>query len=126
MKSILLVFLILFCMPIITYGANKAIICNYYSYSDENGNHKLKEKLVLTFIIDKIKGVAYVKGRNGKDRIRVIPSGVGGSMSFIEITGAGNVITTAIGSDGESVHSRNIIINGKITPTQCYGECEFR
>lgn len=112
-------------MPIITYGANKTIICNYYSYSDENGNHKLSETLVLTFIIDKINGAAYAVGRNGKDRVRVIPSGVKGSMSFIEVTGAGNVITTAIGSNGESVHSRNIIINGKITPTQCYGECEF-
>ena len=113
-------------MPIITYGANKTITCNYHSYSDENGNHKLNETLVLTFIIDKINGAAYVVGRNGKDRVRVIPSGVRGSMSFIEVTGAGNVITTAIGSDGESVHSRNIIINGKITPTQCYGECEFK
>lgn len=126
MKSILIVFLILFCMPIITYGANKTIICNYYSYSDENGNHKLKDKLVLTFIIDKIKGAAYVIGRKGKDRVRVIPSGVRGSMSFIEITGTGNVITTAIDSKGESVHSRNIFINGKIIPTQCYGQCEFK
>ena len=126
MKSILLIFLILFCMPILTYGETKTIICNYDSYSDENGNHKLKEKLILTFIIDKIKGKAYVIGNEGKDRVRMIQSGVEESISFIEITGAGNVITTSIDSNGESVLSRNIIINGEITPTQCYGKCEFK
>jgi len=126
MKNILLIFLILVCMPILTYGETKTIICNYDSYSDENANYKLKEKLVLTFIIDKVKGIAHVIGNEGKDRVRVIPSGVKGSISFIEITGTGSVITTAIDSSGESVLSRNIIINGEITPTQCYGECEFK
>ena len=113
-------------MPILTYGETKTINCNYDSYSDENGNHKMKEKLILTFIIDKIRGIAYVIGNEGKDRVRMIKSGVGKSISFIEITGVGNIITTSIDSTGESVLSRNIIINGEIAPTQCYGECEFK
>jgi len=126
MKNIMLVILMLFCMPMLAYSEAQTIICNYSSYSDDNGTYKLKEKLVLTFIVDKIKNVAHIRGIEGTDRVAMIPSAVGRGISFIEITAAGNVMTTTIDSIGESVHSRNIIINGKIAPTHCYGECEIK
>jgi len=34
---------------------------------------------------------------------------------------AGRVLTTTIDSSGKSVHSRNIIVEGEILPSQYYG-----
>ena len=44
-------------------------------------------------------------------------------MAFIEITDSGNVMTTAITSNGESVHSRNTVIIDSIVASQYYGRC---
>ena len=126
MKNIILVVLILLCMPLVVYGETETFICNYSSHSDANGNHKVTDKFVLTFIVDMKKKTAYMLGNQGSEEVTLIPSGVGEGVSFVEITGVGNVMTTAIDSKGKSVHSRNTIINGKILPTQYYGKCEFK
>ncbi len=93
---------------------------------NENGNHKVKDRFVLTFIVDMTKKTAYMLGSQGTEEVTLIPSGVGEGVSFVEITGVGNVMTTAIDSKGNSVHSRNTIIHGEIVPTQYYGKCEFK
>jgi hypothetical protein len=126
MKNIMLVILMLSFLPTLVYGEADTIICNYSSYSNENGNHKVKDRFVLTFIVDMTKKTAYMLGSQGTEEVTLIPSGVGEGVSFVEITGVGNVMTTAIDSKGNSVHSRNTIIHGEIVPTQYYGKCEFK
>jgi hypothetical protein len=126
MKNIMLVILMLSFLPTLVYGEADTIICNYSSYSNENGNHKVTDRFVLTFIVDMTKKTAYMLGSQGTEEVTLIPSGVGEGVSFVEITGVGNVMTTAIDSKGNSVHSRNTIIHGEIVPTQYYGKCEFK
>lgn len=125
MKNIMLAILILSLIPTLVYGETETIICNYTSYSDENGNHKVKDKFILTFIRDKTKKTAYILGSQGSAEVTFFPSAFGG-ISFIEVTGFGNVMTTAIDVKGDSVHSRNTILDGGIVPTQYYGKCEFK
>jgi hypothetical protein len=126
MKNIILLILMLVFIPTLVYGDTETFICNYSTYSDANGNHKVTDKFVLTFIVDMTKKTAYMLGSQGTEEVTLIPSGVGEGVSFFEITGVGNVMTTAIDSKGKSVHSRNTIINGEIVPTQYYGKCEFK
>ena len=127
MKNLILALLMLSLIPTFAYGGDtETIICNYSSYSDEKGNHKVTDKFVLTFIVDNTKKTAYILGDQGSDKVALIPLAKGEGISFIEITGSGNVMTTAIDTKGDSVHSRNTIINGEIVPTQYYGKCEFK
>lgn len=63
-------------------------------------------------------------GNQGSAEVKMLISELG--FTFIEITGAGNVITTTIDSAGDSVHSRNTVIGGKLVPTQYYGNCKFK
>ena len=46
-----------------------------------------------------------------------------GGMAFIEKKSGADVLTTSIDKRGRSVHSRNIIVGGQISPTQYYGRC---
>ena len=71
-------------MPVVVYGETETIICNYATYSDENGNHKVTDKFVLTFIVDKTKKTAYSLGSQGSDEVALIPTAFGG-FSFIEV-----------------------------------------
>jgi hypothetical protein len=112
-------------MPLLVYGETETFICKYSTYSDGNGTHKVKDKFILTFIVDMTKKVAYMLGNQGSEEVALIPSAVGKGISFVEITGLGNVMTTAIDAKGNSVHSRNTILDGGIVPTQYYGKCEF-
>jgi hypothetical protein len=49
-----------------------------------------------------------------------------GGMTFIEMIDGGKVLTTTIDPSGKSVHSRNIIVEGEILPSQYYGTCSKR
>ena len=98
-------------------------VCNYDSYSNEEGNHKAEEGFVLTFIVDTENGKAYMVGNQGSEEVTAIQNKIGG-MAFIEVTGTGNVMTTAIDTKGNSVHSRNTSIAGELLPSQYYGKCK--
>lgn len=102
------------------------IVCTYDNYSDAQGKHRVENKFVLTFILDKNTDKAYIVGNQGSDEVAFIPNKFEGGFSFVEITPAGNVMSTAVDSTGISVHSRNTIIDGIITPSQYYGKCEFK
>jgi hypothetical protein len=67
--------------------------------------------------LDKITGKGYIVGNQGSDEIMVIPNKLEGGISFVEITPAGNAMSTAVDTTGVSVHSRNTIIDGKIMPS---------
>jgi len=49
-----------------------------------------------------------------------------GGMTLIEMIDGGKVLTTTINPSGKSVHSRNIIVEGEILPSQYYGNCSKR
>ena len=106
------------------YAETTTIICDYKKYAAEDGIHAVKDKFTLTFVVDKEKGVAYILGNQGSVKVTMLSSGTG--LTFIEITTAGNVMTTTIDSQGNTVHSRNTVITGKLVPTQYYGKYETK
>jgi len=63
-------------------------------------------------------------GNNGSSEVHLVPSPFG--PTFIEVTQAGNVMTTAIATDGDSVHSRGTRMQGGLVPSQYYGHCNLR
>jgi hypothetical protein len=96
-------------------------VCDYKAYSDEDGLHRVTTPFVLTFLFDTATAKAYMVGNNGSSDLQSFPQRDG--ITLVEVTGAGNVMVTAITSDGESVHSRTGILAGKIVPSQYYGAC---
>jgi hypothetical protein len=115
-------FLLLLSLPLIAVAETITFSCNYPSYSDEEGNHKVKEKFELNFIVDIESGKSYMMGNNGSTEVTLLPSDE--QFAFIEITSAGNMMTTAIDNELDSVHSRNSVMFGKLLPSQYYGKCE--
>ena len=124
MKKILMFLcsvLFIFLISTSVYGENTTtIICNYTNYANDDGFHKVKDKFVLTFVIDESKGVSYMIGNNGSTEVKMLLNSENG-FSFIEITESGNVMTTTIDSLGNTCHSRSPIIKGKVIPSQYYG-----
>lgn len=78
----------------------------------------------LRFVSDPTTEKAYLIGSNGSSEVHTIKNVSG--VSFVEITGTGNVMTTTIKSSGEAVLSRNAIILGDLIPTQYYGKCNIQ
>jgi hypothetical protein len=98
--------------------------CNYPVFSDKDGSHKVKGSFDLTFVVDTENGAAYVLGSQGSEKVHFLSTE--GGVSFIEITGSNNLMTTTIDKSGDTVHSRNTIINGAIVPSQYYGNCVIK
>jgi len=96
--------------------------CHYQSYSDKKGNHKMAEDFKLVFVVDTEKEKAKTIGSKGSFDVEMLYSPSGG-MTFIEMIDGGKVLTTTIDPSGKSVHSRNIIVEGEILPSQYYGTC---
>ena len=99
--------------------------CHYQSYSDKKGNHKMPEEFKLVFTVDTEKEKAKTIGSKGSFDVEMLYSPSGG-MTFIEMIDGGKVLTTTIDPSGKSVHSRNIIVEGEILPSQYYGTCSKR
>lgn len=119
------IFIILFCLfPAIAFAETDTFSCNYTSYSDQDGNHKVKNKFELNFIVDKESGKSYLLGNNGSSEVEMLVSE--GQIAFIGISKSGNIITTAIDSKLNSVHSRNSVLLGEILPSQYYGNCVMK
>ena len=117
--------MVLLCVALPTFAqATETWFCDYPRYSDEEGSHRVKNKFVLTFIVDSKNDKAYIVGDQGSDEVHILSSGAG--LSFIEITPIGNVMSTTIDSNLRSVHSRNTVIGGELIPTQYYGTCQLK
>ncbi len=95
--------------------------CNYTSYSNQEGNQKVKDKFELNFIIDRTTGKSYLLGNAGSSEVKALESK--DRVAFLEVTATGNIMTTAIDSKFNSVHSRNTVMYGEIVPSQYYGKC---
>ena len=98
--------------------------CHYQTYADDKGVHKSEDDLKLVFLVDSSKETAKMVSSDGKSDVNVdmIYSPSGG-MAFIEKKSGADVLTTSIDKRGRSVHSRNIIVDGQISPAQYYGRC---
>lgn len=112
---------LLFLFPTLVYANTVTFKCNYNSYSDQEGNHKVKQKFELNFIIDEVSGKSYMMGKNGT--VEVVTFLSDGQITFVEKTQTGNIMTTTIDSASNSVHSRDTVIFGEILPSQYYGKC---
>lgn len=85
---------IILIFPLLASANTSTYVCNYTSYSDQDGNHKVTEQFVLTFIYDKEANKSYMVGNNGSTELTHVPSSK--QLSFIEVTATGNIMTTAI------------------------------
>lgn len=125
MRIVILILCILISKQAIS--ATETFICNYKKLSTDEGFKKVGKKgFKLTFIRDLKSGKSYVVGNQGSEEVMEIPNRNPGSITFIEITGTGNVMTTTISAEQKvlrSVHSRHTIINILI-PSQYYGTCD--
>lgn len=95
-------------------------VCHYPTYSDTEGKYEAKN-FNLTFLVDEDSKKSYMVGELGSSEVSYIPQK--NALSFIEITDTGNVMSTAIDEKLNSVHSRNTLILGSLTPSQYYGTC---
>jgi hypothetical protein len=98
--------------------------CHYQAYADDKGVHKPEDDLKLVFLVDSSNETAKMVSSDGRSNVNVdmIYSPSGG-MAFIEKKSGADVLTTSIDTRGRSVHSRNIIVDGQISPAQYYGRC---
>jgi hypothetical protein len=110
--------------PIHGLCESETYTCYYQTYADEKGVHKSEDDLKLIFLVDSSKEAAKIVSSDGKSDVNVdmIYSPSGG-MAFIEKKSGADVLTTSIDKRGKSVHSRNIIVDGQISPAQYYGRC---
>ena len=82
----------------------------------------MTKKFELNFHVDKTTDKSYIMAFDGTliDVHRIENQN---QISFLEITPSGNIMTTAIDSNLNSVHSRNTVTLGEILPSQYYGTC---
>lgn len=106
----------------IASGETVTYTCQYESYSNEKGQHKVQDGFRLVFIIDTSKGTAQQLTDRGKFDVEMMPAPNEG-MTLVEMIDGGKVLATSIDKYGRSVHSRNIILEGQIAPSQYYGKC---
>lgn len=121
MKKLLLILLL---FPTLLFAETKTYVCNYTTYSDQDGNHKVGNDFILSYIVDTKNGMSYLIGNNGSTEVTKIETS--DKISFIEITGIGNITTTTIDVKLNSVHSRNMVLYGELIPSQYYGTCKIK
>jgi hypothetical protein len=117
-----LVFLILGCTTAMATAETISYSCSFRIYASPEGLKTEEKPFELKYIIDRTTKKAYIVGNNGSAQVTEIPN-LGG-VSFLEVTGSGNIMVTAITSDGDAVHSRHSMDAKKIIPTQYYGKCK--
>lgn len=96
--------------------------CSFFVVASPKGLKTEAKAFELKYVIDRSSNKAYIMGNAGSAEVTEIANSAG--ISFLEITGSGNVMVTAIATNGDAVHSRNGIISNQIIPTQYYGKCE--
>ena len=98
--------------------------CHYQTYADDKGVHKLEDNLKLVFLVDSSIENSKMVSSDGRSDVNAdmlySPSG---GMAFIEKKTGADVLTTSIDKRGRSAHSRNILVDGHISPAQYYGRC---
>lgn len=98
-----------------------SIDCVYTKVSD--GVQIKTENFKLHFLFDEKTLKSYVIGNQGSAEVQMLLKKEDGGMTFVETTATNNIMVTAIGKNGESVHSRQTIMFGDLIPSQYYGKC---
>ncbi len=99
--------------------------CSYPTYADDRGLHREKELFQLIYVVHP-DGKATLVGNAGSAEVQVVANTLGVGVSFIEVTSAGNVMTTVVDKDGKSAHSRGTVIGGELRASQYYGTCTLQ
>lgn len=107
--------------PVGAHAAPTSYTCKFQLEATPKGVTKPEKPFNLRFLVDSTTDKAYLLGNAGSSEVTVIPNSDG--VSFIEVTGSGNVMVTAITRSGEAVHSRNGIMFKELVPSQFYGSC---
>jgi hypothetical protein len=120
---LLLSFLVI--APLPAWPETVTYTCQYETYGNEKGLHKVVDDFKLVFVVDTSKEAAQLISSRGKFNVELLPAPHGG-MTLVEMVDGGKVLSTSIDKFGKSVHSRNIILEGQISPSQYYGTCSKR
>lgn len=96
--------------------------CKFTSVASPTEVKQLAESFNIKYLSDTLTQKSYMVGNAGVEQVSVVPND--GGISFVEITGSGNVQVTTIAKSGSAVHSRNTILSQKtLVATQYYGTC---
>ena len=113
-------------IPLVLQAKPTAFECRYPVYSNESGINKYTASFILNIFYDAHTGKATLKGDGGTAKLQAVRHKHQTTISFIEITPSGNVMTITIDAQARSVYSRNATIGGKLVATQSYGKCSQR
>ncbi|EJT3522315.1 hypothetical protein N2M27_004725 [Vibrio parahaemolyticus] len=103
-------------------ASTSTLECVYKKYADPEGVHTAKSDFILRYLIDPDADKVYVLRNNGSNEVVKVPGN--DHVSFLEATGAGNVMVTTITNTMNTVHSRNTVgFGGDLLPSQYYGKC---
>ncbi|SHO57030.1 hypothetical protein [Vibrio quintilis] len=103
-------------------ASSSTLECVYKKYADPEGVHVTKNEFILRYLIDPDADKVYVSGNNGSNEVVKVPGN--DRVSFLEVTGTGNVMVTTITNTMDTVHSRNtVVFGGDLIPSQFYGKC---
>jgi beta-lactamase superfamily II metal-dependent hydrolase len=123
--AFILLLSLLLAAPLPALSETVTYTCQYETYSDGKGLQKVADDFKLVFIIDTSKQTAQLVTNRGKFNVEMLPAPNEG-LTLVEMIDGGKVLATSIDKDGKSVHSRNIILEGHISPSQYYGACSKR
>jgi hypothetical protein len=111
-------------LPLHAFSESVTWTCRYPTYADKEGIHKSEDDLKLVFRVDSSNETAKIVSSDGKSDANVdMMYSPSGGLSFIEKKSGADVLTTSIDKNGRSVHSKNIVVDGQISPAQYYGRC---
>ena len=96
--------------------------CSFLVYASPKGLKTETKPFELRYVVDRSATKAYLVGNAGSSEVTEIANVEG--VSFVEITTTGNIMVTAITTNGDAVHSRNGIFTNELIPTQYYGKCK--
>ncbi len=108
----------------VAIAATTSYTCIFPVENSPKGLSRPATPLELRYLEDAMAKKSYLMGNNGSSEVHAIKNMSG--TSFIEITGSGNVMITAITNTGDAVHSRHSILSGNLIPSQYYGKCNVR
>jgi hypothetical protein len=108
-------------LPCMANAATTSYACRFTVEASPKGLAKQEKPFELRFVVDTETKKSYLVGNAGSSEVEIIPNTDG--VSFVEITSSGNVMVTAIATNGSAVHSRNGIMFKNLIPSQYYGSC---
>ncbi len=101
--------------------------CEFTTYATVKGSFR-DDVMKFTIVTNDNNGTFTMKKNNGVSQGKTIRGDKG--LSFIEVTELGNITTTTMASlppvedEQKAVHSKNMLVGGKLLASQYYGTCQ--